>query len=330
MPRPPAPPPPGPVGDFARYLRTVRIQAGLPDFSQLRRATGYERSALSAAFGGKKLPTWPLAEKLVKCLDGDVDDARQRWASAKRVTIDVEPRLGSQDELTVSQQDSADLPSVTRLSTGQTRRKPVQAGHNDTAPETVEAGQPPVVDETSTTARNKDGVVAAKNFGPALAATLRLARRRRWILLAAGFLVTTAGIIPFLMTTDAQRFPLSHATACRPPMPSQTQAQGEVRNLVEATYQICLAHPNSYFYQQAATRVTSFRPSGQGMVTYLIHVNPDGYVELRITGPQQGRGTWSASWQQNPTSDCWNELIVTSPAGRQITHTTETGCNRTS
>ncbi|MGH3830480.1 MAG: ATP-binding protein [Pseudonocardiaceae bacterium] len=84
MPKPLAPPPPGPVGDFAHYLQDLLIKAGKPDYSQMRRATSYGRSALSAAFAGKQLPTWELAVRLVRYFGGDVDDARQRWATAKK------------------------------------------------------------------------------------------------------------------------------------------------------------------------------------------------------------------------------------------------------
>lgn len=137
-------------------------------------------------------------------------------------------------------------------------------------------------------------------------------------------------IPPSQARNGGQSIPLSHDLACRPRMPFQPRAQGEVRNLIEATYRICVAHPAIYFYQTwTPTTVTAFTPSGQGAVEYFVHVNPDGYVELRITGPQERNGTWSASWQQNPTSDCWNELVVTDPSGQQVDHSTETNCNPT-
>jgi len=84
MPKRPAPPPSGPVGEFASYLRDLLIHAGKPDYAQMRRATGYGRSALSAAFAGKQLPTWQLVARLASFLGGDVEDARQRWATANK------------------------------------------------------------------------------------------------------------------------------------------------------------------------------------------------------------------------------------------------------
>lgn len=89
MAKAPGPTPPGLVGDFAQYLRDLAIQAGKPDYTQMRKATSYGRSALSAAFAGKKLPAWELTAKLVHCLGGDVDAARGRWAAAKRTQIQL-------------------------------------------------------------------------------------------------------------------------------------------------------------------------------------------------------------------------------------------------
>ena len=94
MAKAPGPTPPGLVGDFAKYLRELLIQAGKPDYSQMRRATSYGRSALSSAFAGKKLPAWELAAKMVHFLGGDVDAARERWAAAKRTQ--TEPPLGGE------------------------------------------------------------------------------------------------------------------------------------------------------------------------------------------------------------------------------------------
>jgi hypothetical protein len=108
MPKPPAPPPPGPVGDFASYLRDLLIHAGKPDYLQMRRATSYGRSALSAAFAGKQLPTWELAARLVRFLGGDVDDARQRWATAKKTRI--EP--GFRGDLTTRRAASYQAPAA--------------------------------------------------------------------------------------------------------------------------------------------------------------------------------------------------------------------------
>ncbi|MGH6628883.1 MAG: hypothetical protein ACREB3_04030, partial [Burkholderiales bacterium] len=124
MAKAPGPTPPGLVGDFAQYLRDLAIQAGKPDYAQMRKATSYGRSALSAAFAGKKLPAWELTAKLVHFLGGDVDAARGRWAAAKSTQIQLRsvgepasrPVAGQQPdpvELPVPRQLPMDVPHFT-------------------------------------------------------------------------------------------------------------------------------------------------------------------------------------------------------------------------
>lgn len=116
MAKAPGPTPPGLVGDFAQYLRDLAIQAGKPDYAQMRKATSYGRSALTAAFAGKKLPTWELTAKLVHFLEGDVDAARGRWAAAKRTQIQLrsagEP---ASRPVAVQQPDPVELPVPRQL-----------------------------------------------------------------------------------------------------------------------------------------------------------------------------------------------------------------------
>lgn len=71
------------VEEFARYLHQLHTRAGAPSRRGLAGLTGYGKTAISDAFAGRNLPTWPLVEKLVSALGGKVDEARERWASAK-------------------------------------------------------------------------------------------------------------------------------------------------------------------------------------------------------------------------------------------------------
>ncbi|WP_406132505.1 helix-turn-helix domain-containing protein [Streptomyces zaomyceticus] len=69
--------------DFARHLNHLHALAGAPSIRQLATRTGYGKSTIGEAFAGRRLPTWPLVEKLADALDADRDDLRKRWADAK-------------------------------------------------------------------------------------------------------------------------------------------------------------------------------------------------------------------------------------------------------
>ena len=133
-----------------------------------------------------------------------------------------------------------------------------------------------------------------------------------------------------VQVTPPSPFPISRAIACRPPMPrsQDSRVRAEVRNLIEATYQICVNHPDGKFDPpQALTTVTSFVPAGDGTVLYTVEGDMTGYVKLSIDGPSDTTGKWSASWQQNSSSDCWGQLIVTGPDGLQRENSTYTDCH---
>lgn len=130
--------------------------------------------------------------------------------------------------------------------------------------------------------------------------------------------------------TPSRSLPIPREIACRPPMPrSQDQrVRGEVRNLIEAVYQICVNHPDGKFDPaQARATVTSFVPAGDGTVVYSVKGDTTGYVKLSIDGPRDTTGKWSASWQQNSSSDCWSQLIVTGPDGLQRENSTYEDCH---
>lgn len=71
------------VEDFARHLRQVHARAGAPSWRQLALRTGYGKSTIAEAFAGRRLPTWPLVEKLAAALGVDQDELQERWAAAK-------------------------------------------------------------------------------------------------------------------------------------------------------------------------------------------------------------------------------------------------------
>jgi Helix-turn-helix domain len=53
--------------------------------------TGYGKSTISDAFAGQRLPTWPVVQALVAVLDGDEDEARELWATAKGGHHEAQP-----------------------------------------------------------------------------------------------------------------------------------------------------------------------------------------------------------------------------------------------
>ncbi|MFE6912248.1 helix-turn-helix domain-containing protein [Streptomyces erythrochromogenes] len=68
---------------FAHHLRQLHTRAGAPSMRQLSTRTGYGKTTISEAFAGRRLPTWPLVEKLTEALHADKDEVREQWAAAK-------------------------------------------------------------------------------------------------------------------------------------------------------------------------------------------------------------------------------------------------------
>jgi hypothetical protein len=78
------------LADFATELRRLRRRAGDPTYQRLQKDTGFGRTVLSEALNGKKLPTWPVTERLVRVLGEDPERWRPRWAAVPR-TADALP-----------------------------------------------------------------------------------------------------------------------------------------------------------------------------------------------------------------------------------------------
>jgi transcriptional regulator with XRE-family HTH domain len=53
--------------------------------------TGYGKSTISEAFAGRRLPTWPVVDKLAAALGTDTDELRERWVAARGRTAAVQP-----------------------------------------------------------------------------------------------------------------------------------------------------------------------------------------------------------------------------------------------
>lgn len=79
------------VEDFAHYLRQLHAAAGTPSRRQMAARTGYGKSTISEAFGGRRLPTWQVVEKLATALGADADDLRDRWVVARGRPTAVQP-----------------------------------------------------------------------------------------------------------------------------------------------------------------------------------------------------------------------------------------------
>ncbi|WP_030303135.1 helix-turn-helix domain-containing protein [Streptomyces katrae] len=72
--------------DFARHLRHLRTRAGEPAVRKLANETGFGKTTISDAFGGRRLPTWDVVNALADALDADSVGLREKWAKAKART----------------------------------------------------------------------------------------------------------------------------------------------------------------------------------------------------------------------------------------------------
>ncbi|MET7729396.1 helix-turn-helix domain-containing protein [Streptomyces mirabilis] len=97
------------VEDFAHQLRQLHAAAGAPSTRHMAARTGYGKSTISEAFAGRRLPTWPLVDKLATALGADAEDLRDRWVAARGRLATVQP---VPDWLT-SVRTSADIPEIT-------------------------------------------------------------------------------------------------------------------------------------------------------------------------------------------------------------------------
>ncbi|MEU3279256.1 helix-turn-helix domain-containing protein [Streptomyces antibioticus] len=79
------------VEAFADQFRQLHAVAGAPSTRQMATRTGYGKSTISEAFAGRRLPTWPVVEKLAAALGADTDDLRERWVAARGRSAAVQP-----------------------------------------------------------------------------------------------------------------------------------------------------------------------------------------------------------------------------------------------
>lgn len=156
----------------------------------------------------------------------------------------------------------------------------------------------------------------------------RLRTPQIWGPLAVFCVLIIAAAVWYAFLRGSPSFSIPHEIACKPPLPQELDGniRLEVNNLIEATYQPCLAHRDQVFHIGSGTTVDSLTPNGQRHVDYIVEGDKTGYVKLTINGPRDGAGKWSASWQQNSSPDCWSQLIVTEPQGYQFIKT-DTDCH---
>lgn len=79
-----------PVVRFAEELRKLRRKAGNPTYRDLAPRALCSKASLSAAASGRRLPTWEVTSGFVRACDGNLEDWRQRWQSA-RVEMGLPP-----------------------------------------------------------------------------------------------------------------------------------------------------------------------------------------------------------------------------------------------
>jgi hypothetical protein len=71
------------TNQVTEYLRSLHINSGKPTIRELARSTGYGKTTVSDALGGRGLPTWEVTKALVTAMGGDQADAQARWSTAK-------------------------------------------------------------------------------------------------------------------------------------------------------------------------------------------------------------------------------------------------------
>ncbi|MEU6988386.1 helix-turn-helix domain-containing protein [Streptomyces sp. NPDC046324] len=95
------------VEEFARHLYHLRMRAGEPTVRKIASETGFGKTTISDAFGGRRLPTWGVVNALADALGADAADLREKWVEAKggRAIVTEAP-----DWLTSVRTDILDLP----------------------------------------------------------------------------------------------------------------------------------------------------------------------------------------------------------------------------
>ncbi|MFF3853425.1 helix-turn-helix domain-containing protein [Micromonospora sp. NPDC002575] len=82
------PAPTGPIADFARELRELRDRAGTPTYEAMARDAHSNKSSLSKADKGVRLPSREVTLAYVRACGGPVEEWQARW---KRVAQEVDP-----------------------------------------------------------------------------------------------------------------------------------------------------------------------------------------------------------------------------------------------
>ena len=98
-------------------------------------------------------------------------------------------------------------------------------------------------------------------------------------------------------------------------MPAEAELPADIARLGRAQYLPLRQRDAQIDITELVDRLTDLFPNLRG-----------GDAQLTIDGPRDGAGTWSASWQQNSSPDCWSQLIVTEPQGYQFVKT-DTDCH---
>jgi hypothetical protein len=141
-------------------------------------------------------------------------------------------------------------------------------------------------------------------------------------LVIAATLAGAVSIVPVATAGPAAAYSgPANLWACRPnPVPAYYQ--GEISNLINATYGICAAIPYGTYGQ-----TSGWTTVGGGRAWFYVQQNPNGYTQLQLSGP----GYWWAYWQQNPRDwshgGCsWYQEQVNTWSGGPYFHTTGWYC----
>ncbi|MFJ4771083.1 hypothetical protein ACIP88_18565 [Streptomyces uncialis] len=114
--------------DFAKWLREVRAGHEWLTYEDLRRKTDIPTSTISNAFGGRHLPSYDNAQKLVRAISGDggfQGECHTRWVAAKKARE-------RRNEL-----DRAEPPRIEDDSAGPAPPETPRAAASKTPPESV-------------------------------------------------------------------------------------------------------------------------------------------------------------------------------------------------
>lgn len=71
----------GALTTFIRSLQQLRLTAGNPPIVAIATLASVSPSAVSTTLTGKKHPTWPVVQGIVKALGGNVEDFREAWGA---------------------------------------------------------------------------------------------------------------------------------------------------------------------------------------------------------------------------------------------------------